>query len=150
MTLEGHIDTLTSLADDAVASGWLSSPEVVDAIEAAADSMSFVQSLWNLVLEHGLVTESDTPDTYKLEKVIDSLYGELAAVTLLLSIDELGMGPYLDRIIALFDTQAELLTKANPNVDYVVPPEVISGFRAFAARLRNAQKLKLLSTQEKS
>lgn len=143
MTYEGHIDQLTSLQDD-----W-TSLEISEALETGADAMAFCQSLWDLFREHGLITDSTTPDVYVMEKVIDSLYGELAAVTLMLSADELAFGPYLDQTIQMFATQPNLLTKAN-DVGANIPPEVINGFRAFAARLRNASKLKLKAKEESS
>jgi len=143
MTVEGHIDVLTSLVDDET------DDEIADALEAGADALAFNQSLWNLFLEHGLVSDSTTPDTYKMEKIIDSLYGEIAAMTLMFVSDAFSMSKYIDEIIQLFMTQSEQLNKAN-QADKVVPPEVVAGFRAFGNRLKNAKKLKIAVAKENS
>jgi len=110
------------------------------AIDAALDSMAFSLSLWNLLKDQGLITDSEEPDFVLMERAIDALYGELAAVTLMFTEESFKLAPYVEKVITLFEGTSSTLDKAN--VGHVVPPEVVQGFKSFAARLKNAALLK--------
>lgn len=133
-TFEDSIDIVASLIDDD-----LSSREV-EALEAASDAMAFCQSLWNLFKDQGLITSSEDPDFYTMEKVIDSLYGELAAATLMFSDESFDLSSHLEKIISMFENVHGSVKAKN---DGTVPPEVVQGFKAFANRLSNAKIIRL-------
>lgn len=133
-SFEDSIDIVSAMIDDD------SDISDVIALESAADSMAFTQSLWNLFKDHGLITSSDDPDFYTMEKVIDSLYGELAAVTLMFSDSSFDLSNHVDKVIQMFERTNSSLKKAN--TDGSVPPEIVQGFKAFANRLENAKKVK--------
>ena len=131
-TFEDSTDIIASLIDDED----MTKEELV-ALESAGDSMAFTQSLWNLLRDQGLITDSYDPDFYIMEKAIDLLYGELAAATLMFSDPSFDLSREIDKVITLFEGTNRSLAKAD--VDNVVPHEVIQGFKAFANRLTNAK-----------
>ena len=133
-TFEDNIDIVSSLVDDDM------TREECEALESAADAMAFCQSLWNLFRDQGLITSSFDPDFYTMEKVVDALYGELAAVTLMFSDESFDLSPAVDKVIAVFNQTSVAIKKANK--DNSVPPEVIQGFKSFANRLGNAKKVR--------
>lgn len=128
-----------SASDIATAINIMPRGKLDEALEAAAEYVAFSSSLWNLFKDQGLISDSEVPSVYLMERVIDGLYGELAAVTLLLSEPSFGMEKYLDGIIALFDATGKAI---NAKAADTVPPEVIQGFKSFAARLRNSDVIK--------
>lgn len=126
-----HMDIIQDLPGDGGAEA---------ALDTALDSMAFSLSLWNLLREQGLLVDSEEPNFVLMERAIDALYGELAAVTLMFTEESFNLAPHVDKIITLFEGTSQTLDKAN--VEHIVPPEVIQGFKSFAARLKNASLLK--------
>lgn len=98
-----------------------------DALEAATDSLAFVTSLHTVFCESGYDL-GDEPDVSMLEKVIDTLAGELAAASLFLAEDSFTAVPQMLRAIA----QAFVDT-AKPGEE--VPPVIINGYNSLAARI---------------
>jgi len=137
-TFEEHMDCLQ--ANTGVNPGHIASDTLDESVEVALDSMAFSLSLWNLLRDQGLITNSEEPDFVLMERAIDALYGELAAVTLMFTEESFKLAPYVEKVITLFEGTSNTLNKAN--VEHVVPPEVIQGFKSFAARLKNAALLK--------
>lgn len=141
-TFEDNIDIVSAMIDD--------DTELSDviALEAAADSMAFTQSLWNLFKDQGLITSSNDPDFYTMEKVIDLLYGELHAVTMMFSDPAFDFSEHVDKIILMFEATNSSLKKNDTNKD--VPPEVVQGFKSFANRLSNTKKIRASMKKENS
>lgn len=108
-----------------------------EAFEFAADAISFVQTLWNLMKINGLLSDEDRPNFDVMEEVVDLLYGELHAAAALLSED------VFETLPSIFEGIADNLEKHNEKNGGVVPPEVIAGNRMFAARLKNASACKI-------
>ncbi len=100
----------------------------------AEDALTFTKSLWNLMKDQGLQSDSDIPDIQLMEKVIDRIYGELGAASLMFT-DESFKG-----LPALFKGTAHRLSLHTG--EDAPPPEIIEGFRDFAIRLENTSKLK--------
>lgn len=134
MSFDNYADCLASLVDDDTPQ------EKVEALEAAQDALAFSHALWTLFKDQGLTNAPDAPNYQVMEKVIDSLYGELGAMTLLFVHPDLGMTHMLDKVANMFANQQKYIKEHD--TDKVVPQEITRGFAAFAARLRNAKNLK--------
>jgi hypothetical protein len=95
------------------------------ALEAAADSLSFAQGLNDMFIAHG-ISLPETPDLYKLEGVIEGYVGELIAAVMLLSNYQLG------------DTPAAL-EKLNKAIDGKFPASVVTGCLRLADRIKQTR-----------
>jgi len=151
MDSDENLDVLAELTlatDEVASSTGIAQEKLEELFDKAEGSIAFCQSLWQLLIEQGMITDQETPDYYVMEKVIDGLYGEIAAMTLMFSEPAFDMDKYIDGIIALFDSTGSAIQ--SKDVGHV-PPEVVQGFRSFASRLRNAKTVqKALLAQQKS
>ena len=137
MSFEQYIDELALLSSDD--EEVTITEETQEALEVAGDALAFAQSLWSLLREQGMVTDSDTPDFFKMEKVIDLLHAEVASAAIILS------DPGFNGMSKFFNDIADKYGKIKD-----LPPELARGARKFAGRLENAQKLKLDISDENS
>lgn len=147
-TVDEHLDVLAELnlsLDEVSASTGIDQEKLEELFDKAEGSVAFCQSLWQLFIDQGLITDQTTPDFYVMEKIIDGLYGELAAVTLMLSEPAFGMDKHLEGIIALFESTGNAIEGKGLDI---VPPEVVNGFRSFANRLKNAQVVKKAALEQ--
>ena len=97
-----------------------------DALEAAADSLAFVESLWSVFRGNGYDI-SENPDCSTLEHILDSMMGELAAASLFLSEDSFQQVPKVLRGIATaFETTAG---------SDEVPAVIVNGYNNLAERI---------------
>src|SRR5688572_23904798 len=108
----------------------LCSSEVANFIEEA---VTFSGALWQLLKEHGMVTEGDIPNHAVMEQVIDRIYGELAAACMVLTDNS------QTNVVSSLYIIADNLDKLNNDV---VPKQLIAGFRDLAVRLQNTIKHK--------
>lgn len=98
-----------------------------EAVEAATDSLAFVESLHTAFCESGYDL-GEEPDVSKLEKVIDTMSGELAAASLFLAEDSFSAVPKMLRAIAkAFESTAKTGEE--------VPPVIINGYNSLATRI---------------
>ena len=139
MDSDENLDVLAELnlaIDDVSTATGIPQEKLEELFERAEASIAFSQSLWQLFIDQGMITEDKTPDPYIMEKVIDGLYGEIAAMTLMFSEPAFDMDKYIGGVIALFESTGSAIE--SKNVGHV-PPEVVQGFKSFARRLKNAQ-----------
>jgi hypothetical protein len=98
-----------------------------EALEAAVDSLAFVQALHTAFCESGYDL-GEEPDTSKLESVMDIMAGELAAASLFLAEDSFENVPKMLRTIAK-------AFEATGKPGEEVPQVIINGYNSLAARI---------------
>lgn len=113
-----------------------------DALEAASDSLAFVESLYSVFRDNGYDIPAE-PDLSILESIIDGLHGELAAASLFLSEDSFKEVPGILRHIGENFPQVE---------GREVPTVITRGFsrlanRIEATRVQQQQMKELLEAQ---
>lgn len=100
-----------------------------EAVEAAADAMSFVAALHGLFVANGVLNEDAAVDVGVLENIIDAQYGELGAAAILLS--EASFNGISDVLKATAKTMEDK--------DNVVPATVRKGFERLAQRIEKTK-----------
>jgi len=118
-----YIDTLENLESR------IHSPTETDkqALETAADALSFVQGVQDMFIAHGIVLP-EIPDMYKLEGVLEGYVGELIAAIILLSNYQMGDTPKaLEKLSSNEDLKKEL------------PASVMTGFLRLADRVKKTR-----------
>ena len=149
MDSDENLDVLAELnlaIDEVSTATGIDQDKLEELFEKAEASIAFSQSLWQLFIDQGMITDDKNPDPYVMEKVIDGLYGEIAAMTLMFSVPEFEMSKHVDGMIALFESTGSAI-KAKDGGQ--VPPEVIEGFKSFARRLKNAQTVTAAALAQK-
>lgn len=139
MDSDENLDVLAELnlsLDEVSSTTGIDQEKLEELFDKAEGSIAFCQSLWQLFIDQGMITDQTSPDYYVMEKVIDGLYGELAAVTLMFSEPAFQMDKHIDGIIALFESTGSAIESKGANI---VPQEVVDGFKSFARRLKNAR-----------
>ena len=114
-----------------------------DALEAASDSLAFVESLYSVFRDNGYDIPEE-PDLSVLEAIIDGIHGELAAASLFLSEDSFKGVPDILRHIG------ENFPAAHGQE---VPAVITRGFtrlanRIEATRVQQQQMKDLLESQQ--
>ena len=147
---EEHINVIESLREDTDCS-----EEQDAALEAATETLAFVQALHTLFVDSGAKLP-ETPDCYILEHYIDALYGELGAATIFLSEQSFSQVPDMLRVISQ-QIKAKDVPLAAPDGETrpSVPTAVVAGFSRFADRIdkmrvqqQNLQKVADLKVAE--
>jgi hypothetical protein len=98
-----------------------------EALESAADSLAFIQSLHTVFRENGYDLPEE-PDVSALENILDSMMGELAAASIFLSEDSFLQVPHMLRTIAkAFEATAD---------GEEVPTVIVNGYNRLADRIQ--------------
>ncbi len=128
-TYDSYIETVENLSTSK------SSEQEQLALEAAADSLAFVQGLHDTFVAQGLKMPTE-PDMHQLEGIIEGYVGELIAACILLSNQGLGSTP-------------EMLVKLEERLRTQVPESVRTGFLRLASRVKESRVVaqKLINTQ---
>jgi hypothetical protein len=98
-----------------------------EALESAADSLAFIQSLHTVFRENGYDLPEE-PDVSALENILDSMMGELAAASIFLSEDSFMQVPHMLRTIA----KAFEATAGGEEV----PTVIVNGYNRLADRIQ--------------
>ncbi len=113
-----------------------------DAVDYGAEAMSFVLSLHNLFLSNGMDI-GEVPDVAILEKIIESMYGELGAAALFLSENSFSNVPTMLRGIAEnIEKLDEEFTDDQGVTSKSVPSEIVHGFKNLAKRIEATKQQK--------
>ena len=102
-----------------------------EAYETASDAMAFVQALWDLYIDQGVLPVDSEPDLPMLENLIDAYHGELAAAAIFLAENAFGRVPEVLRA-----TTKTLEGKEGE----VVPTVVKKGFGRLANRIEKVRQ----------
>ncbi len=116
---DSYIETVENLSTEK------STEQEQMALEAAADSLAFVQGLHDMFVAQGMAM-TETPDMFQLEGIVDGYVGELVAAVILLSNQGMGSTP-------------EMLEKLKVALNNKVPDSVATGFLRLADRVRKTR-----------
>jgi len=112
-----------------------------DILDEATEAMSFVYNLNKALRDHGAGHLPEDPDLDQLGNALDSVFGELAAVSLFLAEDTFKKVPDMLRGIASgFEKEDVSFTDEEGVTGPSVPPVVVNGFRQLAKRIEAARK----------
>lgn len=132
---EDYIEELTEQAGD-------KSTGTLEALEAGADALAFVQTLWEAMGED----PTETPDLERMESLWDAFSGELSAAALFLSAAGSMEESLFSQLPEMLRTQADRIEEVD--TDDLVPGHIVRGYRRFAARLDHAYRTAKYYTDE--
>lgn len=95
-----------------------------DTAEIACDALSFAEGLHEVFVQNGMIGDGDVVDLYRMENLVDALFGELVAACI---------------VLGTFEDTPKLIRNSGQQVkamgDDVVPHVVSKGFERLATRV---------------